>query len=154
MGGMALNEHIAATVKRLRKQRGWSLDDLGENCSPPTTPQQIYKLEEQQVQFKPEWIERVAPAFGLAAWELVRGEPEPLVTLSESAARLAAAAIVKVLQGNTLSPEQMDIGGLFVQELFGMFAESPATRDDPQALAPALRLLSRQFEPRSAPNNG
>ena len=58
-------------IKTLRKDRGWSMEQLAEACNPPTTASQINKLEKGQRKLNDEWLERLAKALGVKPYELL-----------------------------------------------------------------------------------
>lgn len=138
-----LNERIAGTIRRLQKDRGWSLEELGRQCDPPITyPQQVQKLVSGETQLKPQWLEAFAKAFDLEPWELVRGEPEPEVTLEQPAAEEFARGFLQALRVPAELGKVIGLGTLLAA-LVSTLARHPAARSDPQAARLATDLLVR-----------
>ncbi len=51
-------------VHEMRKQHGWSMQELADRCTPQATASQINKLEKGKTQLSFAWIDRIAKAFG------------------------------------------------------------------------------------------
>jgi transcriptional regulator with XRE-family HTH domain len=112
--------------------------------SPPTSRQQIEKLEKGERPLTVDWIERIAVALDVDPAALVAGESGEF-TLTEQVATEAARALVRVsLPGVQPSPASIQVLALMLGELVEMFARHPATRTDLQALRPAIDFLARQ----------
>ncbi len=62
-------------IKQLREIRGWSQAELGSRLNPPTSQQQIDKLEKGQRRMTVDWLNKFAAAF----------ECDPLLILGEVA---------------------------------------------------------------------
>jgi transcriptional regulator with XRE-family HTH domain len=113
--------------------------------TPPTSRQQIEKLENGERPLTVDWIERIAVALEVDPAALVAGESGEF-NLTEQVANEAARALVRVaLPGVQPSPASLQILALMLGELVEMFARHPATRTDLQALRPAIGFLERQF---------
>ena len=65
-------------IKELRADRGWSMQELADNCDPPTTASQINKLEKGRVQLNEGWMRRLAAALECYPLDLLDGGPERL----------------------------------------------------------------------------
>ena len=61
-------------IRDIRKQKGWTLADLAEACSPPTTPQTVGRLETGMRNLSLKWMERLAQALDVDPELLVRSE--------------------------------------------------------------------------------
>lgn len=70
-------------IRDIRRQKGWTLADLAEACTPPTTAQTIGRLETGTRNLSLKWMERIGTALGV--------DPETLVR-SESAETIAVVA--------------------------------------------------------------
>jgi hypothetical protein len=115
---------------------------------PPTSGQQIEKLEKGQRQLDTDWIERIAAAFGIDPAELVAGEHR--FELTEQVAGEVAEVLARfVLRGD--EPDQETVQGLaiLIQDLSATFADAPEARHDPQLARPVVRALARQHGRRS-----
>ena len=61
-------------VRDIRKQKGMTLADVAERCSPPTTAQTIGRLETGMRNLSLVWMNRIAAALGVEPELLLRGE--------------------------------------------------------------------------------
>lgn len=61
-------------IRQIRKQKGWTLQDLADACSPPTTAQTIGRLETGMRNLSIKWMDRIADALGVDPEMLVRSE--------------------------------------------------------------------------------
>ena len=62
-------------IREVRRARGMTLDDVAKQCTPPTTPQTIGRLETGTRTVSVGWLNRIAKALGVDAQDLVeRGE--------------------------------------------------------------------------------
>lgn len=114
---------------------------------PPTSGQQIEKLEKGQRQLTVEWIERIAVALDVDPAALVAGESGEF-SLSEQVAEEAARTLLHATLPNVQpSPAAIQVLALMLGELVEMFARYPATRTDLQALRPAIDFLARRRGP-------
>ena len=77
-------------IRDIRKERGLTLADVAERCSPPTTAQTIGRLETGMRQLSLTWMNRIAAALGVEPELLVRSEtglqPQTVARLTESGA--------------------------------------------------------------------
>lgn len=77
-------------IRDIRKERGLTLADVAERCTPPTTAQTIGRLETGMRQLSLAWMNRIAAALGVAPELLVRSEaglqPQTVARLTESGA--------------------------------------------------------------------
>lgn len=65
-------------IRDIRKEKGLTLADVAERCSPPTTPQTIGRLETGTRQLSLTWMNRIAAALGVDSGILVRGDDAPV----------------------------------------------------------------------------
>lgn len=61
-------------IRDIRKQKGLTLTDVAERCSPPTTAQTIGRLETGMRQLSLAWMNKIAAALAVEPELLVRGE--------------------------------------------------------------------------------
>ena len=61
-------------IRDIRKQKGLTLADLAEACTPPTTPQTVGRLETGIRNLSLKWMERIAGALGVGPEMLVRSD--------------------------------------------------------------------------------
>lgn len=61
-------------IRDIRKQKGLTLADVAERCSPPTTAQTIGRLETGMRQLSLAWMNKIAAALAVEPELLVRGE--------------------------------------------------------------------------------
>ncbi|MEH6724359.1 MAG: helix-turn-helix transcriptional regulator, partial [Qipengyuania sp.] len=75
-------------IRDIRKQKGLTLADLAEACSPPTTPQTVGRLETGMRNLSLKWMERIAAALEVDPEMLVRsekaGHPQVVATLAKT----------------------------------------------------------------------
>ena len=60
-------------IREVRRARGMTLDDVAQQCDPPTTPQTIGRLETGTRTVSVGWLNRIAGALGVEAQDLVEG---------------------------------------------------------------------------------
>lgn len=61
-------------IRDIRLEKGWTLAELADACSPPTTPQTIGRLETGMRNLSLKWMDRIAAALGVDPKVLVRSE--------------------------------------------------------------------------------
>jgi transcriptional regulator with XRE-family HTH domain len=150
-----LAERVAENIARLRKARGWSLERVGVGCVPPTSYQQISRLEKGERTVDFEWVERIAPAFGLNPLELIVGEqiqtdkPDYIVfSLGEQVANEVARELARVaLSGEEPDDGTVQVLALMLQELTATFAAHPQAYHDPKIALPVIGLAGRRYGP-------
>jgi len=59
-------------IKILRDEKGWSMQQLADAISPPTTATQVNKLEKGVVQLTESWMRRLSEAFGCSLIEILQ----------------------------------------------------------------------------------
>src|SRR5437868_9627503 len=60
-------------IREVRRARGLTLDDVAQQCDPPTTRQTIGRLETGTRTVSVGWLNRIAGALGVEAQDLVEG---------------------------------------------------------------------------------
>jgi transcriptional regulator with XRE-family HTH domain len=82
-------------IRDIRKEKGLTLADVAERCSPPTTAQTIGRLETGMRQLSLAWMNRIGAALGVEPEVLVRGEvsaqPQVVARLADSGAEPLSA---------------------------------------------------------------
>ena len=75
-------------IRDIRREKGMTLADLAEACSPPTTPQTVGRLETGMRNLSLKWMERIGAALGVEPEMLVRSEqaahPQVVATLGQT----------------------------------------------------------------------
>lgn len=138
---LMLAGRISENIMRLREGRGWSRPDLGKRCRPPTSGQQIERLEKGQRQLTVAWIERIARGFGVDPADLIAGEA---FELTPQVAELVARSLGRVvLRGDEPDPAIAGDLAVLLRELFELFARHETMRRDPEAVRPVIDLLTR-----------
>jgi transcriptional regulator with XRE-family HTH domain len=132
---------IAQNIQAMREKRGWSRPDLGKRCQPPTSGQQIERLEKGMRTLSVDWIERVARGFGVDPADLLVGEA---FELTPQVAEMVAASLGRVvLRGDEPDPAIVGDLGVLLRELFELFARHESMRRDPEAVRPVIDVLTR-----------
>lgn len=145
IGNFVLTEEVPTRIQRMREAKGWSRPDLAKRCVPKTTGQTIERLEKRQRGISLEWLERIAPAFGVSPAKLVGSDSLDL-RLSKSVSVEASEFLLKLaLRGETPDEHFVQDFALVTEALFEMFARHPEARSDPAAARPVFDLLARQY---------
>jgi transcriptional regulator with XRE-family HTH domain len=140
-----LGKTIGQNMKSARKAKGLSLEKLAAKVKPPTSYQQISRLEQGKM-LSIEWIEKIAQALGMDPMELIRGQALANdLELSEQVANEIARTLAVVARDGVL-PENGTVQALslMLQELAATFLKHPQAYRDPQVARPVLDLLSRR----------
>jgi len=69
-----MRRSVINRIRDIRKQKGLTLADVAERCSPPTTAQTIGRLETGMRQLSLAWMNKIAAALAVEPELLVRGE--------------------------------------------------------------------------------
>ncbi len=81
-------------IRDIRREKGLTLAEVAERCSPPTTAQTIGRLETGMRNLSLVWMNRIAAALGVEPELLVRGEqgetPQLVAQLTEAGAEALA----------------------------------------------------------------
>lgn len=72
-------------IRAIRKDKGMTLADLADACTPPTTPQTIGRLETGMRTLSIDWLNRIAQALGV--------EPEALLTSEDKTPPMVVARL-------------------------------------------------------------
>jgi transcriptional regulator with XRE-family HTH domain len=142
--GAVLATRISENIKRLREARGWSRPQLGLRMRPPTSGQQVEKLEKGERRLTVDWIERVAKALQIDPAELIVGESQQFELTPQVADEVAETLARVVLQGGEPSPAIVRDLSLIMQELSATFARHPQAWRDPEVARPVVDFLARQ----------
>lgn len=127
-------------IRDIRKEKGWTLDQLAKACDPPTTAQTIGRLETGMRNLSIKWMERIGNALEIDPETLVRSEgtPAPMVVAILRAA--GADALEKPREA--IMPADLAGDGMLsvltVEESVGEFR-------------PGDMLYLRQLDPEDAP---
>jgi transcriptional regulator with XRE-family HTH domain len=139
---------IGANIKAARKAKGWSLERLAARVEPPTSYQQISRLEQGRM-LTIDWIEKIAKALGADPLELMGGtsESRPLAEgMSEQVSAEVARVVAQVaLQGKEPEPGTVEALTLILKELSATFARHPQAYQDPAIALPVVDLAARRF---------
>ena len=128
-------------IRDIRKEKGWTLAELADACTPPTTAQTIGRLETGMRNLSIKWMDRIAAALEV--------DPEMLVRSEKSEAPMVVARLRNAGPEALESPREAimpaDIAGegsltvLTVEESVGEFR-------------PGDMLYLRQIAPEDAPH--
>lgn len=143
--GAMLATRITANIMRLREAKGWSRPQLGNRLTPPTSGQQIEKLEKGERRLTVDWIERVAKALNVDAAELIASQGETFNLTPQVADEVARTLAEIALQGDEPNQEIVQVLSLVLQELSATFSRHPAARRDPEVARPVIDLLAHRF---------
>jgi transcriptional regulator with XRE-family HTH domain len=142
--GAVLASRISENIRRLRLEKGWSRPQLGARLTPPTSGQQIEKLEKGDRRLTVDWIERVSKALGVDPAELIAGQGEQF-TLTEPVANEVALTLARiVLEGGDPSPAIVGDLATVLIALSETFARHPQARRDPDVARPVVDLLAQR----------
>lgn len=139
-----LAERVGANVARLRDAKGWSRPELGRRLIPPTSGQQIERLEKNQRELTVGWIERLARALNVDPAELLGDEQQAFTLTGQVADEMASTVARVVLAGAEPSHAIVQDVSLILQELSAMFARHPSARRDPEVARPVIDFVARQ----------
>lgn len=146
-----LAKQIGGHIKAARKAKGWSLETLAAKVSPPTSYQQISRLEKGSRALTVQWIERIATAMRVDQISLIapdKGPSLPSFHLDEQVAdEIARTLAVVALQGAEPGDGTVQVLSLMLQELSATFVAHPQAASDPQIALPVIDLASRRFAP-------
>lgn len=143
--GVMLATRICANIKLLREDRGWSRPQLGQRLNPPTSGQQIEKLEKGDRRLTVEWIERLARALGVDPAELIAGQGEQFSLTEQVADEVALVMGQIALEGAEPDPAIVQVLSLLLRDLSATFARHPQARRDPEVARPVIDLLAHRF---------
>jgi transcriptional regulator with XRE-family HTH domain len=139
---------IGENMKAARKARGLSLQKVAAKCVPPTSYQQLARLEKGDRSLSVDWVERVGKALGVDPMELISGREQPGLDLNEQVARDIAETLALVArEGDPPSAGTVEALSLMLQELTGTFLRHPQSYRDAEVARPVIDLASRRFAP-------
>lgn len=140
-----LADRISENIWRIREAKGVSRIQLGQRMNPPTSSQQIERLEKGERRLTVEWIERIAYGLGVDPSELISGKSDEHIMTPEVADEVALELARIVLQGGEPSPGIVADLSLVLQALSETFARHPQARHDAQVARPVIDLLTHRF---------
>lgn len=143
--GVMLADAIATNIRLMREAKGWSRPQLGARMHPPTSGQQVEKLEKRDRRLTVEWIERISHALGVDPADLIAGQGEQFTLTQQVADEVAEALAEIVLQGAAPDPEIVQGVSLILRELSETFSRHPVARRDPEVARPVIDLLAHRF---------
>ena len=82
-------------IRDIRREKGMTLADVAERCSPPTTAQTIGRLETGMRNLSLGWMNRIAAALGVEPELLLRGDGRPQPRLVARLTENGAQALSK-----------------------------------------------------------
>jgi transcriptional regulator with XRE-family HTH domain len=139
-----LGDRIRAEIERLRVAKGWSRPELGRRLNPPTSGQQIERLEKGLRQLDTDWIEKIAHALHVDPASLIAGHEGQFELTPQVADEVAGILAQITLQGGEPSPEIVRVLSIILQELSATFVRHPQARHDPQVVRPVIDLLAKR----------
>jgi transcriptional regulator with XRE-family HTH domain len=144
-----LAKRIGANIKAARKQRGISLERLAAKVVPPTSYQQLSRLEKGDRALTVEWVERIANALGVDPLSLVApdlaGQETRAFHLDEQVANEVARTLAAVATGDDPDPGTVQVVALMLVELLATFSKYPQAATDAQVARPVVDLLAQRF---------
>jgi transcriptional regulator with XRE-family HTH domain len=144
-----LASRISANMWRIREANGLSRTDLAQRINPPTSSQQIERLEKGQRRLTIEWIEKVANGLKVDPAELMASDGERYELTSQVAGEMAWEMARFVLGGGEPDPVTVEGLSILIQDLSATFADDPQARRDPHVARPVVRALVRKLDKRS-----
>jgi transcriptional regulator with XRE-family HTH domain len=143
-----LGKKIGENIRAARKAKGISLEKLAARVKPPTSYQQLSRIEQGRM-LTIEWIERIGAALEMDPMELIRGQAlAENLDLSEQVANEIARTLALVArEGEPPEPGIVQALSLMLQELTATFLRHPQAYRDPQMARPVLDLVERRHVP-------
>ena len=139
---------IGQNIKAARKSRGLSLEKLAARCDPPTSYQQLSRLEKGDRSLSIDWIERIATALGMDPLQLIVGREVLAPELNEQVANEIARTMALVArEGDPAEPGTIEALSLLLQELTATFLRHPQAYRDATVARPVIDLAGRRFVP-------
>jgi transcriptional regulator with XRE-family HTH domain len=140
---------IGANIKAARKGKGWSLEKLAARIDPPTSYQQVSRLEQGRM-LTIDWIEKIAKALSVDPLTLLGGGTQESRPLAEGMSEQVSAEVARVvaqvaLQGKEPEPGTVEALTLILKELSATFARHPQAYRDPAIALPVVDLAARRF---------
>jgi hypothetical protein len=112
--------------------------------SPPTSGQQVERLEKGLRQIDTDWIEKIAKAFDVDPVALLAGQ-DPQFELTPQVASEVAEHLARVVLAGVEPPQEIvqDLAVILL-ELSETFVRHPQARRDPQVTRPVMHLLTKR----------
>lgn len=141
-----LAKQIGLNIQAARKARGLSLEKLAARIDPPTSYQQLSRLEKGNRSMAIEWVERIAHALGVQPIELIEPNAQRDFTLGEQVANEIARTLAEVvLDGEAPDDGTVQVVALMLQELSATFARHPQAFRDAEMARPVIDLAGMRF---------
>lgn len=147
-----LAERIRQNVRRAREAREWSRPQLASRLTPPTSSQQIERLEKGQRKLTLEWVEKIANALKIDPADLLApelGRTQSSFSLDEQVADEVARTFAAVAVQGVPDAGTVQALSLMLRELIATFSEHPQAAADVQVARPVVALAGRRFAPAS-----
>ena len=131
---------MITAIREVRRAKGMTLDDVARACVPPTTPQQIGRIEMGTRRVSLDWLNRIAAALGVGAGDLVRLPDRPDIPVAAVLGAGGAAAPGR-LRSVTVPQPDAEMIGVQVEAAVGDYRAGDAIwcrRLDPDAFDRAL----------------
>lgn len=142
-----LAKQIGANIKAARKAQNLSLQKVAARLNPPTSYQQVSRLEQGRM-LTIEWIERIAGALGVNPLDLIVPGQQLDFSLSGQVADEVARVLATVArEGEEPENGTVQAVSLLLQELSATFARHPQAYRDPAVARPVVDLAARRFGP-------
>jgi transcriptional regulator with XRE-family HTH domain len=140
-----LGRKIGENIRAARKAKGISLEKLAAKVRPPTSYQQLSRLEQGRM-LTIDWIERIGLALDVDPMELIRGPSlSEDVDLSEQVANEIARTLALVARdGVPPEPGTVQALSLMLQELTATFLKYPQAYQNPEVARPVLELVGKR----------
>ncbi len=88
----------------MRKEKGWSLEEVALACTPQTTAKQISRLEKGERKLTTQWAERLAIVFDVSPVQILYGESADMGTSEKTPLELAKALEKTIASDDDLRP--------------------------------------------------
>lgn len=99
-------------IRDIRKQKGLTLAELAEACTPPTTAQTIGRLETGMRNLTIGWMDRIAAALGVDPQALVRSDDDEATQIVATLGEAGAEALAK--PRNAILPSELGGDGILL----------------------------------------
>ena len=149
--GGVLAERIRGNIRRARDAEGLSRPQLARRVTPPTSSQQIERLEKGQRKLTLEWVEKIAKALKIDPSDLLAPElsrAHAVISLDEQVADEVARTLAAAATGDPdPAPGIVQALSLMLRELIETFSEHPQAASDVQVARPVVAIAGKRFAP-------
>lgn len=140
-----LATRIGANIKAARLAKGLSLEKVAARCDPPTSYQQLQKLEKAARPISIEWIERIAAALEIDPMSLLTGYGVPPAEgLTPQVSEELGRVLGKLALGAEPSPDTVQVLALALREITTTFLSYPEAYRDLSIARPVVEMATRQ----------